>query len=288
MISLTYSRLFWQGSLIGLRGLSLAGIRVAGLKRAVGFFLQPIENWSRYPELMTVQECLGDITGKKVLDLGSPKMLGFILARNQKARLLLTDIWKVPVNEVRAILERNKSSLKGSIALETADLTDLKSIRDAEFDAVYSVSVVEHIESKAAIRKGLAEMCRVTTQGGLVVVSVPIRSGYFKEYHSGSVYGQDSAQGPVFFSHYFDKATATEVFASCPGLKIEQLFISQWQTDSRILYAWRKVPQKIRGFFGFINMLIASKAARVLEARPDFTNIEFPKEGDLIIKYRKI
>lgn len=287
MSSLAYFKLFCQGSYIGLRGFSLNGIRAAGIKRAIGFFLQPIENWSRYPEIDTVRKCLGDLTGKKVLDLGSPKMIGFLLAYNQRATFLLTDIWDLAVKEIKALQERTKTKLKGSITLKTADLTNLESIKNQEFDVIYSVSVVEHIESLSAIRKGLEEMDRVTKDGGIIVISVPIRASYDKEFHQNGVYGQISAAGGTFFSHYFDKKMITDLFFSCSHLKAESLFISQWRTDSSLLKIWRKVPQKIRGIFGILNMLMASRVTQVFEVEPDLRLLNFPPEGDLIIKYRK-
>lgn len=288
MSATAYSRLFWQGFTLGLRGFSGASIRAAGLKRSLGFFLQPVENWSRYPELTTVARCLGNLDKKKVLDLGSPKMLGLLLAQQYSADCLLTDIWDVAVKEVSPLCERNKAVLRGSIALSTADLTQLPQQMKSQFDVVYSVSVVEHIADTHAIKQGLTEMGRVCRQGGKVVVSVPIRKTYFAQYFESAVYGQDTEAGKVFFSHYFDATKAREIFGAAPSLTLEKAYVSTWKLEHPLLKFWCSVPPKIRGLFGFVNMLIAPKVTELQDIGSSLDSCTFPDHGDLILEYRKV
>lgn len=288
MAAPSYFSLYCQGAILGLRGFSIAGIRAAGLKRSLGFFLQPVENWSRYPEISTVHSCLGNLEQKRVLDLGSPKMLGLLLAKQQNTKVVLTDIWDVAVSEIAGLISRNGRFLKGSVEVKTADLTQLHEDAASSYDAVYSLSVVEHIESIEAIRSGIQEMARVTRAGGLVVVSVPIRQNYFQEYHQSSVYGRDESQGKVFFSHYFDETHANEIFSNHHGLQLEKVFISSWQIKNPLLRLWSNVPQKVRGLFGVVNMLIAPWVTQVNEVSSDLRQLKFPAAGDLILKYRKV
>jgi SAM-dependent methyltransferase len=282
-----YSEYFWRGLRLGLRGFSRDSLRAAGLKRSLGFMLQPVENWSRYPEIRQVELFLGDLNHKKVLDLGSPKMFGLLLAERYRAEFELTDIWSVAVKEVRPLVARNQAHLSGSVNLGEADLTHLPSTMQGMFDAVYSLSVVEHIEDLEGIRKGLREMARVTKSEGTVVISVPIRRLYHQAFHDEPVYGKTSPGGRAFFSHYFDAATAATIFSAPEGLRLDRAAIVSWRTQNPILKRWRQVPQKLRGLLGYLNMRLAPLCTEVTELEEDIAGAKFPEEGDLILKYSR-
>lgn len=281
-----YWKLFKNGALLGFRQISLEGFQTAGIKRSLGFFLQPLENWSRYPEIHTVvNELSGIQTNDKVLDLGSPKMIGLLLARELKAKFVLTDIWNVAIKEIAALLNRNRPHLKGEIEPTTTDLTHMPQYKDSSFDWVYSVSVIEHIEDLEKVKNGLKEMERIVTQGGTVVISVPVSKLYRRVYLNGSVYGNTKNDQATFFSHYFDKKTLQDIFGSFSNMNVEKLYYSRWNVQSSILKVWMRVPQKIRGFFGIINMLIAPSVTKVDQI--DWQNTEINQDGDFIFVFKK-
>ena len=125
-----------------------------GAKKTIGKITQPINAYSRFPEyywfdsavrrrLLTVPTG----TRLKVLDVGSPKMLGLYLGVNTTAELILTDISELNVDEYQVMWRGLEGKAKGKIMFSLADARSLQ-FRDAEFDVVYSMSVVEHIEGE--------------------------------------------------------------------------------------------------------------------------------------------
>ncbi len=282
-----YWKIYRDGSAMGRRHFNGAGIACAGLKRSVGFVIQPVENWSRYPELNTVLDLLRDIgENERVLDLGSPKMLGLLLAQRHAAAFRLTDLWETAVDEVRELVRSNRDRLSGTVELATADLTDLADHGDGEFDWVYSISVIEHIEDLEAVRTGLREMARVLKPGGQAVVSVPVAPVYRAEFHARSVYGKGDDQTEVFFSHYFDRTTLASVLASVPQLRLSRLHYSRWHDGKPLLRVWTRVPQRIRGLLGLVNLFIAPSGATVTEEPWD--NLRIDGSGDVIMRFERI
>lgn len=281
-----YWRIYRDGAALGRRQLGRAGVACAGLKRSLGFVIQPVENWSRYPELRSALDMLADIgEGDRVLDLGSPKMLGLLLASRHRASFRLTDLWDTAVDEVRELARANGAHLAGSVELATADLTAQEAHGDGEYDWLFCVSVIEHIEDLAAVHRGLQEMARVLRSGGRAVISVPVAASYRAEYRTHAVYGKGENQERVFFSHYFDKDGLASLLAATPELRLEQLRYSQWHTDRSHVRAWTRVPQKVRGLLGPVNLLIAPSATTLTEPGWDDLHIDGP--GDVIMRFRR-
>ncbi len=280
-----YLRLFGQGVKLGLRALRLNGPLSAGIKRSIGFVLQPIENWSRYPEIVLTKNLLGSLSQKKVLDLGSPKMVGLMLAEENNSEFTLTDIWTVAVDEVRDLVSHNKNILKGIINLKVADLTQLHEFSDGSFDAIYSISVIEHIESLEAIKKGLKEISRVLKPKGVFVVSFCARSDYVAQYVDDGVYALENKGSKVFFAHYFDPAHISRIFFDVPHLQIEKAYFIEWLTQKTWLKIWMHVPSVMRGFLGIVNLLIAPFATRTQSL--DLQKLDFQGEGDVVLRYTK-
>jgi SAM-dependent methyltransferase len=281
-----YWKLYREGAALGRRQFGRAGIACAGLKRSLGFVIQPVENWSRYPELRSALDLLADIgEGERVLDLGSPKMLGFLLAARHAATFRLTDLWDTAVDEVRELERANRAHLAGRVELATADLTALAGHADGEFDRVFSVSVIEHIEDLAAVYRGLNEMARVLRPGGRAVVSVPVEPAYRAEYRTHEVYGKGHDMARVFFSHYFDREGLAGLLAAAPALRLETLRFSRWHVEKPHVRAWTRVPRKIRGLLGPVNLLLAPSATTLTEPGWDALVIDGP--GDVIMRFRR-
>jgi len=282
-----YGRIFRDGSALGRRQFNRTGIACAGLKRSLGFIIQPVENWSRYPELHTTLELLAGIgEHDRVLDLGSPKMLGLLLAQRHAAAFQLTDLWETAVDEVRELERGSRHRLAGTIELATADLTNLRDHVDGDFDWVYSISVIEHIEDLDALRRGLSEMARVLKPGGSAVISVPVSPQYRREYRAHPVYGKGTDRERVFFSHYFDRDALTALFEAVPQLRLDRVHYSRWQVEKLHLRLWIRVPQQIRGLLGPVNLLIAPSSATVTEEA--WENLQIDGDGDLIMRFLRV
>lgn len=288
-----YATFFLAGMKLGLRNFGPEGIRAAGLKRAIGFILQPVENWSRHPELACVRSQLPVFSsGDIVLDLGSPKMFGLVLAQTTPARLELTDLWPVAVDEVRPIAQRLASE-KARITLGIADATRLDAHGDASVDHAFSISVIEHIPASAEGGLGAAavfpEVARVLKPGGHFVFSIPVSRHPRDEFKDGDVYGKSTEErNATFFQHIFGIDEVRRLLdANRSVFSIERVDVVHWSLGNPVLKAWRRVPQKLRGLFGFINLALAPFVTRV-RTRVALPTLALEGDGDLIVSLRRL
>ncbi|KKM13217.1 hypothetical protein LCGC14_1718480 [marine sediment metagenome] len=112
---------------------------------------------STSPENRFIMQCLGDVHGKRVLDLGC----GYGESAVYFA-LMGADVTAVDISEgmVKALLE--VASANGiSIEARTMNAMDLD-YPDGSFDIVYAANILHHVEPEAALK----EMRRVLRPGG--------------------------------------------------------------------------------------------------------------------------
>jgi ubiquinone/menaquinone biosynthesis C-methylase UbiE len=284
-----FSRLFAEGAKLGLRSLSPALIRSAGAKRSLGFCIQPIEHWSRYPEMVSVFEFFPtDKANQLVLDLGSPKGISFHLVRAHSGRFVLTDIWDVAVREIAELARRAPLAPNASIELKTADALALSEYQKDSVDVLYSISVLEHIAPQDGLQRALKEFSRVLKTGGNCIVTMPVRPTYEAEYHDTPVYSQtETKAGKTFFSHYYDVAFLQNAIAQASqyGLKLEASRIILWKESWLPLRLWTRVPQKVRGLLGVVNLLIAPWSFRAQDGLP---SEKFDAAGDVVLRFSKV
>jgi SAM-dependent methyltransferase len=192
-----------------------------GVKR----LLLPASYW-RVAEFAYVWRRLEGLDGGTLLDLGSPKDLAAILARDRGFQVTAVDI----LPEAVALSERRAKALglagtgAGNVKSEVQDGRAL-TYGDDTFDVAYSVSVLEHIPDdgdSAAMR----EMVRVVKPGGLIVATVPYDRRYRETFVEQSVYErQQVASEPVFFErHYDDDALAARLLdpSGCRTVDVEK------------------------------------------------------------------
>ncbi|MGE0173216.1 MAG: class I SAM-dependent methyltransferase [Oligoflexales bacterium] len=187
-----FLRIFFVGAKYGILNLLQGGVRTAGLKRSLGFILQPVENWSRYPEFLSVYRLMpASSSTSSILDLGSPKMFGIFLADERSGNFALTDIWPVAVDEFRTIAQIANKIGKGKVTLRVEDATQLRSIPDNSLDHVYSVSVLEHIKEREGTLAAVKEVQRVLKPGGIFTLSMPVASAPRDEFKTESIYKEE-------------------------------------------------------------------------------------------------
>ena len=284
-MSATFYRYFFQGMHFGARHFGSKGVAAAGLKRAIGFILQPVENWTRYGEFHLAERLLAIQPGEKILDLGSPKMFGLLLARRYPATFHLTDLWTKAVGEVSQLYEQNRELLRGTVRLETADATKLTNYADGSFDQIYTISVLEHIESLPAIQQSFRAMARVLAPHGRVLVTVPVAPQDRKNYQNNEVYGRQYQGEPLFFFHEFSVATLRSLVAAEESLAVRQVYFLP--NGARIWYVnlWNRIPQKVRGCLGLVNLLIAFFATRMVPM--DWERLQIEEQGDIVLLLQK-
>lgn len=208
----------WAGFTHGLR--TLPGVPREGIKRIV----LPVSYW-RTPEFSYVWRRLPPEigAGHRVFDLGSPKQLAFMIADASGAHVVASDILPDPIATVRRVAER-RITRRGSVEARVSDGRALE-FEDASFDAVFSVSVLEHIPDdgdSAAIR----ELIRVTRPGGTIIVTVPYDRNYRETFVDRDVYERargDSAE--VFFERHYDEESLRLRLIDMPGVELVDIEI---------------------------------------------------------------
>lgn len=280
---------FLRGSWYGLRNFTISGVRVAGLKRSLGFIIQSVENWSRYPEFYVVENSLSEtLPGDIILDLGSPKMFGLLLSDKREGTHFLTDIWKPAIDEFQNLVRFSTKSKSNEIKLQVADATSLASFANESVTLIYSISVLEHIpkeNQKLGLELALPEIWRVLKPGGTAVVSLPVGVNARDEFKDESVYAKSHSGAPIFFQHIYDAAEILNIVAQFPKLRHLKTTHISWNLDLIYLALWRKVPQKIRGTLGFVNLLLAPASFEIHEMQIDQTF--FMSAGDCVLVFKK-
>jgi SAM-dependent methyltransferase len=207
---------------------------ILGLKRV----LLPVSYW-RTVEFAYVLRTLALAKGARVLDLGSPKDLSLIIAREYAAEVTATDILPSAVN----LAMRYASALRiagqghGRVTGAVQDGRSL-SFADNSFDAAFSVSVVEHIPGHGD-SDAVRELVRVVKPGGLLAITTPFDTRYRETFVDRDVYERHSSgMTPVFFERHHDwqslhdrlivpsgaKLIDLELWGEKPGRSMEHFF----------------------------------------------------------------
>lgn len=207
---------------------------VLALKRV----LLPVSYW-RAVEFAYVLRHLSPTRGVHLLDLGSPKDLALLLAREWGAEVTATDILPNAVSLAMryAAAQGIAGTGPGHVSGEIQDGRRL-TYADNSFDAAFSVSVVEHIPERGD-SDAMRELVRVVKPGGLVVVTTPFDAAYRETFVDGDVYERKAAgAAPQFFERHHDwqtlhdrlitpsgaKAIDIELWGEKPGISIENFF----------------------------------------------------------------
>ena len=176
---------------------------ILGLKR----ILLPVSYW-RAVEFAYVLRKLAPTRGMKLLDLGSPKDLALLLAREYGADVTATDILPGAVDLAMRYAMTQGIAGRGP-GLVTGEVQDGRrlSYPDDSFDAAFSVSVVEHIPDSGD-SDAMRELVRVVKPGGLVVITTPFDAVYRETFIDGDVYERKShGAAPLFFERHHDWET---------------------------------------------------------------------------------
>jgi SAM-dependent methyltransferase len=222
---------------------------VVGLKSLPGGYAREaaarILNPLSYPRLMEYQltvNRLPIVPSGRLLDLGSPKLPALLVARHAGCEMYLTDIRDYFIGPTAHFLRQMGmgARLGKSIQLQVQDARAL-SYRDATFDWIYSVSVLEHIPDEgdqAAIR----EIARVLRPGGLAAITVPFTGGAYREdWVAGDVFEREGEGRPNFYQRHYDQATLRSRLIEPSGLEVvETAYFGE--PGVRFEPSWNRVP----------------------------------------------
>jgi len=96
------------------------------------------------------------------------------------------------------------STAKGELRFAAQDVRRLD-YGDQEFDIVYSMSVIEHVEGQSGDSEAIREMVRVLRPGGLLLASVPFSSTYIEQHREGFAgcgFAKQAMRRGIFFSEF--------------------------------------------------------------------------------------
>ncbi len=233
--------LYWFSVRLGLRSLSLPHKRAA-----LARLLNPL-SYPRGMEFAVTLRGLRLPPKGRVLDIGSPKTLFLWLASHTSLTIHATDIMESFIEPTGGLLSRlGLSEAVGvRLYLERQDAHNL-TYPDELFDAVYSVSVVEHIPEDGD-STALREIGRVLRPGGRASLTVPFAAGSYREtWVRRDVFERHRQPGErIFFQRRYDPEALEERLVQPSGLRLESLtyFGEPWLPFDRF---WNALPLTVR------------------------------------------
>ena len=255
---------YFFGLRAGVSNLLGNGTRL-GSKKTIGKITQPINAHSRFPEYYWFDTAIRNrlssapaIRRPKILDVGSPKLIGMHLAFDSEAEIALTDISEINVDEYRTMWEVLRKKAKGKANFLLQDARALK-FPDAEFDVVYSMSVIEHIEGEGGDSQAIRELLRVLKPGGLLVLSVPFGADYVEQKRVGfaSAARKTGDSETYFFQRIYDP-TAFQKRILDYTVGLEQITLTTVSRRNQWLARiFGSLGESARGVLGFVNPLLS-------------------------------
>jgi 2-polyprenyl-3-methyl-5-hydroxy-6-metoxy-1,4-benzoquinol methylase len=131
-----------------------------------------LENWHdafqgvTAPENHFIINELGDLRGKKVLELGAGFGEFSLLAAEKGAEVLATDI----SSEMMTRLQKRADSKKIKLNTKTVSANDLKNMAPSSFDVVYAANLLHHVD----IQECIDQVLYVLKPGGVACFWDPI------------------------------------------------------------------------------------------------------------------
>ncbi len=253
-------RFYRFGVNIGIANLWRNKLRL-GVKKTVGKITQPVNSYTRFPEYALMERVIIDFWNSsvysnplKVLDVGSPKCFGLHLAWSMPLELELTDISPLNVDEYQLMWGAIRSGKKGTARFGLQDARSLQ-YGSNEFDVVYSMSVVEHLEGSNGDIQGVKEMARVLKPGGLLLLSVPYGNSFVEQSRRGFAHAAEkkSDEDLYFFQRIYDRsALENRILGALKGFRIRNQW-TIWREKKMILRLFRSLGENLQGLLGFLN-----------------------------------
>jgi SAM-dependent methyltransferase len=285
----------------GVLNLLSNGLRL-GARKTIGKITQPINAHSRFPEyywfeaaIRAYQCSLPPQQRIRILDVGSPKMLGLYLGCNTQAEVTLTDISELNVDEYRTMWRGLEANAKGTVLFSLQDARSLE-YPDSEFDIVYSMSVVEHIEGEEGDSRAVRELLRVLKPGGLLVLSVPFGAQYVEQKRigfSGAARKTGDHQAYFFQRIYDAPVFQKRILDHAAGMN-QVTLVTVERRHAWLSRAFGSLGENIRGVLGFMNPLLSVAINRSSQGIDELHNVNYGQfhssrdvYGDLILTAQK-
>lgn len=182
------------------RGVGARLIAAGQLRAGGSLLLSPVSS-VRYWEFDFADRQLAR-GGYSALDISSPRLLALYLTHRGRFKHV------VMANPDPEDLTAT-TSIIGAIGLEgivTLRASAVEASASGLWDAVWSISVVEHIAGDSGDSMAVSAMFRSLRPGGVLVLTVPVDRRHWDEYRSDDVYGlgADPSRDGYFFQRYYD------------------------------------------------------------------------------------
>jgi SAM-dependent methyltransferase len=180
------------------------GWRMIGRSPRLGarYLLTPVDIL-RHFEFEFAGGCLPSAPGA-CLDVSSPRLFSLYVAAKRPSTHITV------LNPSREDLEETRAAVR-QLALANIDtqLNEAAALRShqGEYDAVWSLSVVEHIAGAYEDRQVVRWMFDALKPGGLLILTVPVDRRYWIEYREVDHYGTQTPteDGKYFFQRFYDE-----------------------------------------------------------------------------------
>lgn len=288
------------GLMLGVSSLLHNGLRL-GMSKTVGKILQPINSYTRFPEYWfmasQLERYLPEVPEDrpiKVLDVGSPKCFGLYIAFQFGIDVYLTDIDEPSIKEAEVLWNSIRDRARGRAYFSVEDARSLKYATD-EFDIVYSMSVVEHVEGEDGDSESMKEMLRVLKPSGLLMVTVPAGDHYIEQERLGlqRAARTTGTQERFFFQRIYSPTAATERLAECAGDMSLSASMTVWRKEAAVTRWYQRLGSGARGICGWLNPFLSAainKSANGMMSIPGkygslYSGMDI--YGDLMLAWRK-
>jgi len=258
-------RYYFFGLRAGLANAAVNRLRL-GARKTLGKIAQPINAPSRFPEYWCFETAIREHASRpaaprhlRILDVGSPKLMGLYLAQTMPATVLLTDITSLNIDEYRVMWAALERRAAGRALFALQDARSLP-FRSSEFDVVYAMSVIEHIESEDGDRQAVRELMRVLKPGGLLLVSVPFGRSYVEQHRLGFA-GAARRTGdlrPYFFQRIYDRRAFETRILDEARTVADVRVTTIARVRPRLSRAFGRLGENARGLLGCVNPVLSS------------------------------
>jgi SAM-dependent methyltransferase len=305
--SITPSKIFrydeWRyyrfGLALGVSNVLRNGFQL-GPKKTLGKVLQPINSYTRFPEYYFLGHYIeahlkrfAPSEKPKILDVGSPKCFGLYLAFHFNVEVHLTDIDEPTVGEAELLWNGVKDRAKGKAVFSVQDIR--KPIYVQDFDIVYSMSVIEHVEGETGDSESIREMILALKPGGLLLVTVPVGHHYIEQDRLGfrGAARETGDRSRYFFQRIYTPAAAEErIITAASGATLRRA-VTIGRKRGVISKLYRHLGTDIRGALGCLNPLLSAALSDSREgmfpAPSEYGELHSHRDlyGDLMLMWEK-
>jgi SAM-dependent methyltransferase len=288
------------GLALGCRNLFWNGFQL-GPKKTIGKILQPINSYTRFPEYAFlgchVEQHLRQLPSgarPQILDVGSPKCFSLYLAFHYDVDLHLTDIDEPTVEEAEILWNAVRTRAKGRAVFSVQDAR-ASQFPSEEFDIVFSMSVIEHVEGPTGDSASMREMSRVLKPGGLLLVTVPFGPKYTEQERLGfrGAARVTGNQSRYFFQRIYTPVAAEErIIKAVPDATLRQA-VSVWRKSNVVSKLYQRLGTSVHGLLGCFNPLLSTALNRshpgIFPGPGEYGELHSPRDvyGDLMLAWKK-